>query len=175
MRNLICIAISFLFCIGCEKNEFDPNHPNVAKFVQQIKNGTYNCYEIDDKGNRLWPVMPKFTNDHIQSLISFAKDTSHVEIYPTNPMSSRTPKPEGRQYFILGECLLWTAEGIRNGHGYGSLDPYLIDTTKEYPFRGVSGKEILIVRNFYQHWWTSYKNQNWQDKNPLEGKPYRWF
>jgi hypothetical protein len=175
MKNLAFVTILILFCFGCKKDEFNPNNPNVALFVQQIKIGTYDCYEKDVNGKKLWPIMPKFTKDHIQSLITFAKDTSHVEIFPTNPMSSRTPIPEGRQYFILGECLLWTVEGIRNGTGYGSLDTYLIDTTKDYPYKGVSGKEILIVRDLYQAWWTSYKNQNWKDKYPLEGKPYRWF
>jgi hypothetical protein len=175
MKNLTFVAILILFCFGCKKDEFDPNNPNVATFVRQIKNGTYDSYKKNDNGEKLWPIMPKFTKDHIQELITLSKDTSHVEIFPTNPISSRTPKPEGRQYFILGECLLWTVEGIRNGTGFGSLDPYLIDTTLDYPYKGVSGKEILIVRDLYQDWWTSYKNQNWKDKNPLEGKPYRWF
>lgn len=175
MKHLTIITFLILFCIGCEKDEFDPDNPNVAEFVQQIKNGTYNCYEKDENGRKLWPVMPKFTKDHIRSLITFAKDTSHIAIFPTNPVSSRTPFPEGREYYILGECLLWTVEGIRNGHGYGSLDPYLIDAAKENPSRGINGKELLIARDLYLDWWSNFKDKNWQETNPLEGKSYRWF
>jgi len=174
MKNLIFVIL-ILFCFSCEKDEFDPNNPNVTTFVQQIKNGTYDFYEKDDDGKKLWLIIPKFTKDDIQTLITLSKDTSHVEIFPINPMSSRQSKPEGRDYFILGECLLWTVEGIRNGIGYGSLDPYLIDTTEEYHYKGVSGLEVLIVRDFYQDWWNNFKDKNWKDTNPLENKLYRWF
>jgi hypothetical protein len=175
MKTLTILIILIFLCPGCKKDEFDPDHPNVVAFVQQIKNGTYNCYEKNDKGQKLWPVMPEFTKDHIQSLLTFANDTSHIAIFPTNPMSSRKPFPVGREYFILGECLLWTVEGIRNGNGYGSLDPFLIDSSKAVPTTGLNGKEILLVRNLYQEWWNDNKNQNWRNTDPLDGKPYRWF
>lgn len=174
MKNLTLIAILILFCFGCKKDEFDPNNPSIETFVQQIKNGTYNNYEKDNSGKKLWLIMPKFTKNHIQTLITLSKDTSHIEIFPTNPLSSRLPKPEGRPYFILGECLLWTVEGIRNKSGYGSLDPYLINTTKDYPYKeGISGKEILMVRDLYQNWWSNFKEN--ENINPLAEKLYRWF
>lgn len=174
-KNLIFVTILFLFCMNCKKDEFNPDNPDVATFVQQIKNGTYDCYQKDENVGKLWPIMPKFTKDHIQTLITLSKDLSHVDIFPINPISSRRPTPEGRAYFILGECLLWVVEGIRNGTGYGSLDPFLIDASKNNPSEGVSGEEILIVRDLYQTWWTVYYNRNLTDKNPLEGQPYRWF
>ena len=173
MKNLTYIAILILFCFGCKKDVFDPNNPNVALFVQQIKSGTYDCYQQDENGEKLWIVMPKFTKDHIQSLLDFSKDTSHIMIFPTNPISSGTPFPYDRQYIILGECLLWTVEGIRNSSGFGSLNPILIETTDDQ-FKSLNGIEILIVRDLYQDWWTNYKNQNWKEKNPLERKPYLW-
>jgi len=175
MKNLIFLAIMVFCCFGCRKDEFNPDNPNVVTFVHQIKNGTYNCYKKAENGEKLWLLMPEFTKDHIQTLITLAEDTSHVGIFPTNPMSSRTPIPAGRDYYILGECLLWTVEGIRNGSGYGSLDTYLVDTTKDIPFEGLNAEEILMVRDLYQDWWTNYKVKNWQNTNPLEGKPYRWF
>lgn len=175
MKKLIIIPILILFFLGCKKAEFDPENPNVEAFVQKIKNGSYNCYVLNDQGGKLWPVMPKFTKDHIQSLITFAKDTSHISIFPTNPMSSRKPFPNGREYFILGECLLWTVEGIRNGNGYGSLDPYMIDFSKDDTAMGLDGKEVLIARDLYQAWWTAFKDQNWKETDPLDGKLYRWF
>ena len=177
MKKLFIIIFLPLLFIGCEKEKFDIDNPNVATFVKQLKNGTYNCYEKGETGEILWLLMPKFTQNHISSLIEFAKDTSHISNFPINPISSRTPFPAGRDYFILGECLLWTVEGIRNGYGYGSLDPFLIDTalTESERYKGLKGKEILIVRDIYKNWWNNFKDKNWKDKNPLEDTSFRWF
>lgn len=177
MKKLLFISVLTLFCMSCEKDEFDINNPDVQKFVQQIKNGTYNCYEKGEKGENLWLQMPKFTKNHIQSLIDFSKDTSHISNFPLNPISSRTPFPYGRDYLILGECLLWTVEGVRNDFGYGSLDPYLIDTAlnENERFKGLKGTEILIIKDIYKDWWNSYNDKDWKNKNPLENTSYVWF
>ena len=177
MKKLSFIAILVLLCIGCEKNKFDINHPDVVIFVKQLKNGTYDCYEKGENGENLWLLMPKFTRSHIQSLIDFSKDTTHITDFPINPISSRRPFPEGREYFILGECLLWTVEGIRNGYGYGSLDPFLIDTAlaESIRYKGLKSDKILIVRDIYKNWWNNFKDSEWKDKNPLEDTYYRWF
>jgi hypothetical protein len=145
--------------------------------VNQIKNGTYNCYEKNEKGENLWLLMPEFTEDHIQSLINLSKDTTHIAFFPINPISSRRPFPEGRTYFILGECLLWTIEGIRNGRGYGSLDPFLIDTAlnENERVKGLKGNEIPIIWGFYNDWWKNFKDKDWKNKNPLEETSYRWY
>jgi hypothetical protein len=178
MKRLSFIPLLLLlFCIGCEKNNLDLSNPDVAIFVKQLKQGTYDYYEKGEDGENLWLLMPGFRPDHISSLIEFAKDTTHITDFPVNPMSSRSPYPEGRDYFILGECLLWTVEGIRNDHGYGSLDPYLINTSlaESVRFKGLKGDGILIVRDIYKSWWDNFKESNWKDKNPLEGTFYRWF
>ena len=175
MKKLTFSFVMIFFCISCEKAEFDISNPDVETFVHKIKNGSYDYYEKGEKGENLWLLMPGFTKSHIQSLIDLSRDTSHIKDFPVNPVSSRKPFPEGRGYFILGECLLWTVEGIRNGYGYGSLDPYLIDATLDYTYKGVSGKEILIVRDFYQDWWRNFKDKDWKDTSPLDGKAYRWF
>ena len=166
-----------LFGISCEKDKFDIDNPNVEIFVKQLKNGTYDYYEKGENGENLWLLMPKFTRSHIPSLIAFAKDTTHITDFPINPISSRRPFPEGRDYFILGECLLWTVEGIRNGYGYGSLDPFLIDTalTESERFKGLKCTEILIVRDIYKDWWNNFKDNDWKDINPLGETSYRWF
>jgi hypothetical protein len=119
--------------------------------------------------------MPNFVKHHIQSLIDFSIDTSHINDFPVNPISSRTPFPNDRQYFILGECLLWTVEGIRNGTGYGSLDPYLFDTTSIENPKGLKGYQLLVVRSYYKDWWSNFNGKDWKENNPLEGSPYRWF
>ena len=177
MKKLLFIAVLTLFCISCEKDEFDINNPDVQKFVQQIKNGTYNSYEKGENGENLWLQMPKFTENHIQSLIDLSKDTTHITNFPLNPISSRFPFSFGRDYYILGECLLWTVEGIRNGCGYGSLDPYLIDTSlnENESFMGLKGTEILIIKDIYKDWWNSLKDKDWKNKNPLENTSYVWF
>jgi len=177
MRKLSFITILILFGISCEKDKFDIDNPNVEIFVKQLKNGTYDYYEKGENGENLWLLMPKFTRSHIPSLIAFAKDTTHITDFPINPISSRRPFPEGRDYFILGECLLWTVEGIRNGYGYGSLDPFLIDTalTESERFKGLKCTEILIVRDIYKDWWNNFQDNDWKDINPLGETSYRWF
>ncbi len=119
--------------------------------------------------------MPKFSEKHIQSLIDFSKDTAHITNFPLNPISSRTPFSFGRDYHILGECLLWTVEGIRNGSGYDSLSPCLIDATliENERVKGLNGAEIHIVRDLYKNWWNN--NKDWEHSNPLENSTYVWF
>ena len=178
MKNLVLIIALTLLWVSCEKDGFDINNPDVKTFVQQIKNGTYNCYAKGENGENLWLQMPKFTKEHIQSLIDFSKDTSHITNFPLNPFSSRTPFPYGRKdYCILGEYLLWTVEGIRNGSGYGSLDPYLIDAALDANERqmGLKGTEILIIKDLYKDWWNNFKEKDWKNKSPLEGTSYVWF
>jgi len=176
-KRLFYILLAAAIIIGCEKGKFDIDNPKVEIFVKQLKNGTYDCYEKGENGENLWLLMPKFTPNHISSLIEFANDTTHISDFPINPISSRRPYPEGREYFILGECLLWTVEGIRNGYGYGSLDPFLINTAlaESVRYRGLNGDEILIVRDIYKGWWDNYKDNNRMDKYPLEDTSYRWF
>ena len=177
MKKMLFITVITFFCISCEKDEFDVNNPDVQKFVQQIKNGTYNCYEKGENGENLWLLMPKFSKNHIPSLIDFSKDTSFITNFPLNTISSRTPFPYGREYLILGECLLWTVEGIKNGSGYGSLDPYLIDTSlnESERFKGLKGAKILIIKDIYNDWWNNFKDNDWKNINPLENTSYVWF
>ena len=176
MKYLVIFAFLTLFGFGCKKDQFDVHHPDVKKFVRQIKNGTYNVYEKSENGENLWLIMPAFTQAHIQSLIDLSNDTTHITNFPFNPISSRTPFP-ARGYCILGECLLWTVEGIRNGSGYGSLDPYLIDTAliESERYKGLKATEILNVREIYKDWWKNYGDKDWKTRNPLANTSYRWF
>lgn len=100
--------------------------------------------------------------------LEISNDTSYIKNFPLNPISSGVPFPYERQYIMLGECLLWTVEGIRNGSGYGSLNPVLVDTITG---RGLNGSEILTVRDHYQDWWSNYEQNGWKEKDPLEGTP----
>lgn len=177
MKKLLFIVFMTFFCIRCEKEKLDIENPDVEIFVKQLKNGTYAYFEKGEKGENLWLLMPKFTMNHIQSLIDFSKDTSHIAVFPTNPFSSRKPLPDGREYYVLGECLLWIIEGIRHDSGYGSLDPYLIDVSKpeNERFKGLNGDKIRIVSDLYKDWWNNFKDKAWRDKNPLAETSYRWY
>jgi len=177
MKKIYFVIFLSILISGCTKDKFNLNNPDVGLFVRQLKNGTYNCWEKGDKGENLWLLMPAFNPGHISALLELAKDTSHISEFPINPVSSRRPFPEGREYFILSECLLWVVEGIRNGYGYGSLDPFIIDTAlnENERCRGISCKEILLVRDRYKEWWVEYKDGDWQFENPLEDTSYRWF
>jgi hypothetical protein len=177
MKKIYFVIFLSILITGCSKDKFNIDKPDVNLFVKQLKNGTYSCWEKGEKGENLWLQMPAFNPGHISALLDLAKDTSHINEFPVNPMSSRRPFPGGREYFILGECLLWIVEGIRNGGGYGSLDPFLIDTALDdiERYKGISCKEILVIRVTYKKWWADYKDDEWQFKNPLEGTSYRWF
>lgn len=162
------------FCNSCKKDNFDIDHPDVETFVKQLKDGTYNKYETNDKGENLWLKMPKFSETHIPLLIALSKDTTHIKNFPVNPMSSRSPFPEGRSYFILGEGLLWIVDGIIKATAYTSLDPFLIDVSKNEAerYKGITTREILKVQEIYANW---QKSNRALTGNPLENSPYRWF
>ena len=121
MKKTICYISLIVFLLSCSKNNTTPDSPSVQSFVQMLKSNTYNLYEKNEKGENLWLKMPQFSRTDIPMLIALAKDTTHIQNFPTNPISSRPPYPEGRSYFILGECLLWVANGIITKSG--SLDP----------------------------------------------------
>lgn len=165
-----------------EDCSFDIDNPDVDLFVSLLKAGTYNCYEKNEYGENLWLIMPKFNQNHLEPLLEYAKDTTHITKFPANPMSSRPPYPNGRDYFILNECLLWIVEGIRTGQGsefkFPSLDPYLINNSKPATERekGLTITEILEVGELYYSWWHNSAIFEWWLRNPpLEGTSYSWF
>jgi len=177
MKEIYFVIFLSILITGCSKDKFSLNKPDVNLFVKQLKYGTYNCWEKGEIGDNLWLLMPAFNPDHISSLLEMAKDTTHISEFPINPISSRRPFPEEREYFILGECLLWIVEGIKNGSGYGSLDPFLINNAfiEGERFKGLKCNDILVIRDIYEEWWNCFKDTDWQFKDPLAGTSYRWF
>ena len=175
MKNLFLVLTLILFCVSCQKDDFDIDNPDVEKFVQQLKENSYDQYVLGENGEKLWLKMPKFSKEHISSLLEYAKDTSQIKKFPINPISSGVPFPYDRQYIILGECLLWTVEGVRNRFIYGSLNPVLLESTSDGKHKGLKGIGILKVRDIYIEWWTENQNDTWQEKNPLEETPYAWY
>ena len=157
-------------------NGFDVDNPDVALFVSQLKSDTYSCYEKDEFGQNLWLLMPKFKATHIPALLEYAKDTTFINHFPLNPVSSRTPYPVGRNKFILGECLLWIIEGIRTNVTYPSLDPYMVNGPSKEMKTGLTKMEILEVRELYYNWWYGSTIPEWWLRTPpLNGTTYLWY
>jgi len=165
MKKNYLFFFFILMAFGCKKN-FDPANPDADQFVSMVKKGDFNPYEL-----------PKFNASHIDRLLELARDTSHINGFPGNPISSRSslPAPDGRRYMILSECLLWTVEGIRNGSGYGSLNPFLIIPGETVT--SLNGKEVLEFRKKYQDSWegSGKSLSQWSSENPLQNTAYRWY
>jgi hypothetical protein len=174
MRKLLKYIVLSVFCFACQKDNFNLSNPDVDLFVAQLKNGSYDCYKKGDDGGNLWLLMPEFNERHIPELLKFAKDTTHIFKFPVNPVSSLSPFPYGRDYFILGECLLSIIEGIRKGVTFPSLAPYLRVINPELDTSGLNGEEILQVWELYNSWWESNRNSDWQNHDPLTGTNFKW-
>jgi hypothetical protein len=188
MQKTILFALVVLFSVSCEKEGFNLNNPNVSKFVSQIKSGTYSQVYVNEEGESVWALMPEFTMEHVPQLIEYANDTTHLtdlSCIPLNPKSSRMPIPHDRDYMILGEYLLWCAQGVISGGGefeFPSLDPYLVKPELIIgpgPWTeptGLMGEEILDVCGLYLDWWTEYGAEGEADGvQPLDETIYSWF
>lgn len=179
MKKTMTLLLIFLmhFCISCEKGSFNIDNPDVDTFVEQLKNGTYNQFEVGQDGEKLWTRMPKFRKEHIPRLINLAKDTSYISPcnhFPVNPVSSiSTSRGFGEKpYIILGEYLLWCVEGIIHKGEFVSLTPMVFNTENEGEL--INGKVILELRRVYQKWWEEHGETEPLSKNPLEGTDYQW-
>lgn len=166
MKHFTFLLLILATLTSCKK-DFDPENPDVDQFVQMLKKGSYRV----EKG------MPNFSADDIDRLLSYSTDTAHIASFPTNPISSRYPLPQERPYFILAECMLWTVEGVRIESRYGSLDPFLVNSSHTDSFRtGITGSEILLVADQYKASWSTHKTNpgQWKLQNPLQQSVYKW-
>ncbi len=173
-KFIILLFLVPIFINSCRKCINASDCENVDDFVSQIKEGVYDDYEVGENGEKLWLKMPEFEVDDIDKLLKYATDTSKINQYPINPISSRTPYPNGRNYFVLAECILWTIEGIRNGNRYGSLDPYLVDISINTIDKGISNKRIIEVGIIYKNWFYSTNQADLKNQNPLDKSTFRW-
>jgi len=153
------------------------NNPDVKEFVFRVKNNSYDIYEISETGEKLWLIMPDFTANDIPDLLKYASDMASISDFPTNPISSIPPYHNEDGTLILGECLLWTIEGIRIDSKYGSLTPILLKNRSNdpsIPSEYLDKEEILLVKAIYDQWWVDNKNSNWKVIDPLEDTIYSW-
>ncbi len=177
VKILSVFILSFVL-FSCEKDELDIENPDVRLFVEQLKNGTYNQFERNGNGEKVGAEMPAFTLKHVSQLIDYAADTSFIpdlSCVPINPISSRLMWPINRPGKVfLGEYLLWCAQYAIDGH-FPSLDPFLVNTNEEKTGKGITAKEVLLVRDYYENWWNLYNENVLEAPYPLGGTPYIWF
>ncbi|MDR1980547.1 MAG: DUF4943 domain-containing protein [Tannerellaceae bacterium] len=179
MKRLIFYLSAFVVLTSCF-DEFDPKRPGVKEFVEKIKRGKYDYYEKDNWGGQGEVILPRFYEAQIPELLHYTNDMTPVDMFPMHILVSSTPVAEERRY-ILGECLLWVVEGIRNGGSYGDGIPFLVKGKKEAQkdeegfLKPLSEKDIGAARELYILWWQGNRNRDWRVINPLEGSEYSWF
>jgi hypothetical protein len=167
ITKAIYIILCTMLILCCKKDTFDLHNPDVDQFVKIVKDGNY----FEEIGYEL----PDFTMKHIERLLYYSQDTSQIEEFPSNPLSSKYTTPK-----ILGECLLWTIDGIRFENKYPSLEPCLIDTSNLIESTGysrISAQQLIELAKLYISWWTEYKSnpsEILKTKNILENTTYSW-
>lgn len=167
--RLFVFSLTLFWFMGtsCQKNEFDMKSPDVDQFVSILKSGNY--FEKAGFG------LPDFSDQHIERLLFYLKDTTSLNEFPSNPISSKYTNPK-----ILNECLFWTIDGIRFGVKYPSLEPCLIDSSNYSDLTGytrVSGDKLIEISNLYLNWYNEYKKnptEALKKKNLFENTPYKW-
>lgn len=161
------ISLVCLMAISCQNDEFDLKDPDVDQFINILKSGNY----FETVGYEL----PDFTINHIGSFFAYLKDTTYINQFPTNPLSSKYTNPKR-----LNECLFWVIDGIRFGNKYPSLEPCLIDTSAYSVLTGftrVPGAELITISDLYIDWFEEYRNNSKEalrKKGLLVHTPYRW-
>jgi hypothetical protein len=153
--------------VGCQNNDFDLKNPNVEQCINIVKRGDY----FKESGYEL----PDFSLKDIGTLLDYSKDTTAIKEFPTHPVSSKYTAPK-----ILGECILWTVEGIRLGCKYPSLEPCIIDTTtysETAGFLRLTQPQLIEISDMYMDWYDEYQ-QNPSDtvryRYLFEDTPYIW-
>lgn len=166
--KLFIVSISLMLMgASCQKDELDMKNPDEDQFVSILKGGNY----FEKVGYEL----PDFSEKHIAGLLSYLMDTTHLDQFPTNPLSSKYTNPK-----VLNECLFWIIDGIRFGTKYPSLEPCLIDTSTYSSVTGytrVSGKKLIEISTLYINWYNEYtKNptEARKKKNLFQNTPYKW-
>ncbi|MBN1145325.1 MAG: DUF4943 family protein [Bacteroidales bacterium] len=161
------LTVCVILTVCCSKDDFNLHDPDVDQFVRIVKAGNY----FTEIGYEL----PDFTMNHIDRLLHYSQDTSQIEQFPTNPISSFYTTPK-----ILNECLFWTIDGIRFQNKYRSLEPCLIDTsdlTENFGYSRLSGDQLLEVATLYENWYEEYEKEQsvaLRLINILENTNYIW-
>jgi hypothetical protein len=161
---LFSIFTLLMLSFGCES--LDTEDQEVENYITQLKNGTYDSFEL-----------PAFSVSDIPALLAYRNDNSTITCVPANPISS---------YWMveckLGMIVLWTVESIRSTEigsknligRYPSQNPLL--ALRKDPSVWVFDEEShRIAAKAYYDWWKSdpiFKNKMKID--PMEETKYIW-
>jgi hypothetical protein len=159
------IALTLVFgLIGCEKQK---DKMDVNTYINQLKSGSYESFEL-----------PAFESYQIPVLLEYANDTTIITNFPRNGISSLWA-PE----CTLGMYVLWTVESIRaveikTEHLFGrfpSQNPILaLRNSTELKLVTDKLSQIEAAKAYHDWWYTNI----WQDVtltiDPLEKTKYKW-
>jgi hypothetical protein len=166
--KILIFCVSLISILGCDKDSEELKNIDVEKYVEQLKKGGYESFDL-----------PAFTYNDIPALLVYRNETQTITDFPHNGISSLW-MPE----CSLGMYVLWTIESIR---AVAIDSEYLIGRfpsqnpivqQREEPFDLESGNEIQeMVSKAYYDWWEDNKHKNFDNfKNidPLSDLEYRW-
>lgn len=139
--NAFLLTLLSISLLGCNESEIQGNNISADDFLKNVQNQNSQVH---------CNLLPVFDIADIGVLMEFANDFSEINCYPNNPISSKITQPK-----LLGECLLWTVEGIRQNVKFPSLEPQLINTETN---QRLSTLQLTMVYNIYSDWWRVYKN-----------------
>ena len=166
--KILIFCVSLISILGCDKDSEELKNVDVEKYVEQLKKGEYESFDL-----------PAFSYKDIPALLVYRNETQTITDFPHNGISS----------LWMPECslvmyVLWTIESIR---AVAIDSEYLIGRFPsqnpivqqiEEPFDLESGTQIQeMVSKAYYDWWEDNKHKNFDDfKNidPLSNLEYRW-
>ena len=168
MKTRIISLLIFFSCFvfGCEK--LDTYNPEVENYIDLLKSGSYDSWEL-----------PEFCTSDIPALLKYRNDTLMITDFPHNGLSSLWG-PDCK----LGMYVLWTIESIRaveinseylSWGRFPSLNPIL--AYRDSPEHELISDEEshTVAAKAYYDWWHSFPVfKNKMDIDPLAKTLYKW-
>jgi hypothetical protein len=163
-KSLILVLSLFWISISCEKQDTD--NPGVESYINLLKAGQYNSFDL-----------PEFGSSDIPALLNFRNDTTSIINFPRNGISSYW-----QEKCKLGMFVLWTIESIRAIEidskyligRFPSQNPIL--ALKDDPSKwALDDESFHIAAKAYHDWWNSI--HLFTDKmkiDPLKNTDYKW-
>lgn len=162
---LSALLVPLFILPACERD----NQSDVANYVSLLRSNQYSGF-----------FLPDFEPDDIPALLSYAGDTSTINHFPVNPISSRIYMP-----VKVGIVVLWTIESVRVSELRGdtsefqrfpSLGPAIGRKSTGEVFPADLTRVQDSVLTLYQDWWNdnSHSLSDKMQVNPLDKSVYVW-
>jgi len=161
--KLIALTL-VLGLIGCEKQK---NKTDVETYINQLKSGSYESFEL-----------PAFESYQIPALLEYANDITIITNFPHNGISSLWA-PE----CTLGMYVLWTVESIRAVEiktpkligRFPSQNPILaLRNSTELKLVTDKVSQIEAAKAYHDWWYTNLWPGVTMTIDPLENTKYKW-